>query len=446
MTAAFNDYIRQHWQDFSDLWRFKTIAAQNIGIDETSNWIVDQFKQLHADLVEKWTDQGGNPVIFAEFKADSPKTVLFYNHYDTQPADPVDQWHSDPFEPTVRDDTIFARGASDDKGELIFRLALLKYYQENGGLPVNVKFYVEGEEEIGSSHVIKYTKAHRDQLQADAVIWEGGGKNGQGKFSISGGLKGIACIQLSVTTAASDLHSSKAAYAESAAWRLVKALDSLRTDDGHICIDGIYDDVQPLNDSEKTILSQQYFDIDEVKKAEGLTAPLLTNHPLEALTNEPTINIEGITAGYQDAGVKTVLPRLASAKLDFRLSPSQEPTRIADLVAQQLQKNGFSDVQVKYLVGQPGYRSDPDHPFVKLVDRLAKESYGDSQTEYVLNSYGAGPAYAFGQLLQLPVLSFGIGNANSHEHGADENVKISDSVQATSLLNKILQEFGSHQD
>lgn len=445
MTAEFDNFIQQHWQDFSDLWRFKTIAAQGIGIEETSDYLVKQFQQLHADKVEKWTGQGGNPVIFAEFKADSPKTVLFYNHYDTQPAEPLDQWHSDPFEPTVKDGTIFVRGASDDKGELIFRLTLLKYYQEHGGLPVNVKFYVEGEEEIGSRHVIKYTQAHRDQLQADAVIWEGGAKNAQGKFAISGGLKGIACLQLTATTAATDLHSSKAAYAESAPWRLVKALNSLRGDRGHIQIAGIYDDVTPLSEQEKAILDQQDFDIDEIKQAEGLTAPLLTDQPLAALTNEPIINIEGITAGYQESGVKTVLPRKALAKLDFRLAPSQEPTRVADLVAQQLKQNGFADVKVEYLVGQPGYRSDPNHPFVQLVNRLAKAAYGDQQTEYVLNSYGAGPAYAFGDLLKLPVLSFGIGNANSHEHGADENVKISDAVQATSLLDQILQELGGRQ-
>ena len=443
MTASLTSYIRNHWQDFSDLWRIKTIAAQNIGIDETSDWIVRQFQQLQADRVEKWTDQGGNPVIFAEFQADSPKTVLFYNHYDTQPAEPLDQWHSDPFEPTVRDDSIYVRGASDDKGELIFRLALLKYYQEHGGLPVNVKFYVEGEEEIGSSHVIDYTQAHRDELQADAVIWEGGAKNAQDQLVISGGLRGIACLQLSVTTANADLHSSKASYAESAPWRLTKALSSLRNDqDGHIRVSGIYDDVKPLNDQEKEVLSKQHFAAEEIRQAEGLTRPLLTDQPLLSLTNEPTINIEGITAGYQDAGVKTVLPRTASAKLDFRLAPSQDPTRIAGLIRQQLQENGYDDIKVDYLVGQPGFRSNVNDPFVKLVTQTAAKLYGDDQYEYILNSYGAGPAYAFGRLLQLPVLSFGIGNANSRAHGADENVKISDAVQATSLVDQVLTEFG----
>ncbi|WP_295729358.1 M20/M25/M40 family metallo-hydrolase [uncultured Limosilactobacillus sp.] len=442
MTESLKEYLLNHWQDFSDLLRFKTIAAQNIGIHATSDWLVQQFQQLGADQVEKWTDQGGNPVVFANFQGKHDQTVLFYNHYDTQPAEPLDQWDTDPFEPTVHDGTLFARGVADDKGELIFRLTLLKYYQEHGGLPVNIKFYVEGEEEIGSSHVIKYTTAHQKELQADAVIWEGGAKNAAGQLAITGGLKGIACVELTVTTANADLHSSKAAYAESAPWRLTKALASLRDDStGEIKIAGIYDDVTALTPKESSFVEKLNFNAAKTAQAEGLSCPLLTKTPKQALANEPTINIEGLTAGYQEAGVKTVLPRLATAKLDFRLAPSQEPTRIPKLVRQQLVKNGFPDVKVKYLVGQPGFRSDIKHPFVQLVNKTAKQVYGNNGVEYVLNSAGAGPAYAFGRLLKLPVLGFGIGNANSRAHGANENVKLSDAVQAVTLLDQVLQQL-----
>lgn len=442
MTISIQDYALQHWQDFSDLLRFKTIAAQGLGIEETSDRIFDQFKQLGANNVEKWTDQGGNPVIFAEFHGQSDKTVLFYNHYDTQPAEPLDQWNSDPFEPTVKDGTLYARGSSDDKGELLFRLVLLKYYQENGGLPVNVKFYVEGEEEIGSSHVIKYTQAHQDQLQADAVIWEGGGKNAKGQLSITGGLRGISCVGLSVTTANSDLHSSKASYAESAPWRLTKALATLRDDTTNkILIDGIYDGVDQLSDEEKRLIDNLDFDPDEVAKAEGLTRPLLSKNPKLDLSNEPTINIEGITAGYQEEGVKTVTPRFASAKLDCRLAPSQDPTKVPDLVRKQLVKNGYEDIKVTYLVGQPGYRSDVTHPFVKLVTKNASQLYGQDGYQYVPNSFGAGPAYAFGRLLKLPVLGFGIGNANSRAHGANENIQLADATKTLTLVDRVLRQF-----
>lgn len=442
MTETIQEYALQHWTDFSDLFRFKTIAAQHIGIKETSDWIAKQFKQLGANNVEIWNDQGGNPVIFAKFKGNSDKTVLFYNHYDTQPAEPLDQWDTDPFKPTVKNDRLFVRGADDDKGELLFRLVYLKYCKEHGGLPVNVKFYVEGEEEIGSSHVIKYTQAHADQLNADAVIWEGGAKNADGKLSITGGLRGISCLELSVATANVDLHSSLASYAESAPWRLTKALATLRDDnDGKILIDGIYDDVDQLSDKEKSLLNKLSFDANKISKVNGLTRPLLTDHPLVALSNEPTITINGITSGYQEEGVKTVLPRFASAKLDFRLAPSQNPTRVPDLVRKQLAKNGFPDIKVKYLVGQPGYRSDVDHPFVKLVCDAASQVYGSDGYEYQLNSFGAGPAYAFGDLLKLPVVSFGLGNADSHVHGANENIRLSDAQQTLVTLDRLLKNF-----
>lgn len=255
-------------------------------------------------------------------------------------------------------------------------------------------------------------------------------------------MRGISCVELAVTTANADLHSSKASYAESAPWRLTKALASLRDDhSGKILIDGIYDDVDQLSPAEQELIEKLHFDPAQVTKNEGLTRPLLTKAPKQDLSNEPTINIEGITTGYQDAGVKTVLPRLATAKLDFRLAPSQDPTRVPELVQKQLIKNGFPDVKVKYLVGQPGYRSDVTDPFVQLVRQTAANIYGADGVEYVPNSFGAGPAYAFGRLLKLPVLGFGIGNANSRAHGANENIRLADAVKAVTLLNQVLQAF-----
>lgn len=183
------------------------------------------------------------------------------------------------------------------------------------------------------------------------------------------------------------------------------------------------------------------FDPDKVKEAEGLTRPLLSQNPKRDLSNEPTINIEGITAGYQEEGVKTVTPRFASAKLDFRLAPSQDPTKVPELVRQQLAKNGYEDIKVTYLVGQPGYRSDVTHPFVKLVAKNAADLYGQNGYQYVPNSFGAGPAYAFGRLLKLPVLGFGIGNANSRAHGANENIKLADAAKALTLVDRVLQQF-----
>ncbi len=208
--------------------KLPSISAQNQGITETADWLINQFSKLGAKRVEKWHDQGGNPIVFAEFEGQVDRTVLFYNHYDVQPPEPVAEWQTDPFEPTVRDGKLFARGTCDDKGELMSRLTLIKYFQEHGGLPVNLKFFVEGEEEIGSPHVDQSVIAHATDLAADVCIWEGGGKDEEENFQVTCGLKGIVSFDLHVQTAAVDLHSSLASYADNAAWRLVQALASLR--------------------------------------------------------------------------------------------------------------------------------------------------------------------------------------------------------------------------
>ncbi|MBD5069557.1 MAG: M20/M25/M40 family metallo-hydrolase [Lactobacillus sp.] len=435
-------YLTKNLADYYDFLRLKTIAAQNIGIEPTSAWLLEKFKQLGATRVEKWHDFGGNPVVFAEFNANKDKTVLFYNHYDTQPAEPLARWTSDPFEPVIREGKLFARGVSDDKGELIARLLLIQYLQAKGELPVNVKFFVEGEEEIGSAHINEYIAAHREKLNADVCIWEGGGKNEVEKFQITGGLRGIVAFEVTVETADYDLHSSLASYAESAPWRLVQGLASLRDVNGNILIADFYKDADQLTENEEKILQTNTFDQAEVQKTTGLKRPFLTADPKRALVNGATLTINGITTGYQETGVKTVLPRFASAKLDCRLTPNQDPKRIAKVIQAQLEKNGFADLKVRYIVGQKGFRTDLSSSYAQKAFAVAQKIYGADQVCYLPNASGAGPAYAFGDGLNLPVLSVGVGYAKSNDHGADENIRLSDFLQATNYLNELLHEFG----
>lgn len=218
---AIEQYALEHWADFKEYLEHPSISAQNTGIQETSDYLVRTFRELGANNVEKWDDQGGNPVVFAEFKGQSNRTVLFYNHYDVQPPEPLTEWQSDPFKPTVKGDHLVARGVCDDKGELMARLGVVKYFNEHGGLPMNLKFFVEGEEETGSQHVEKYVDAHQDQLKADACIWEGGGKNSADHFEVVAGVRGIVSFDVHVKTADADVHSSLASYVPNAAWRLV---------------------------------------------------------------------------------------------------------------------------------------------------------------------------------------------------------------------------------
>lgn len=434
-------YALDNLDNVTDYLRIPSISAQNKGINETNEWIMKQFKDLGAAKVEKWTDQGGNPVVFAEFNGKSDKTVLFYNHYDVQPPEPLDEWKTKPFEPTVVGDKLVARGVCDDKGELMSRLTVVKYFNEHGGIPVNLKFFVEGEEEIGSPDVDKYVRAHADQLQADVCIWEGGGKDESENFQIVCGAKGIASFNLHVKTAAADLHSSLASYADNAAWRLVQALASLRTPDNRVAVDGFYDDIEKLTPSEEKATQSMAFDADKVRANYGLTRPFVYNDPREELVNGATMTINGLNAGYTGDGVKTIIPKEASAKLDCRLAPNQDPQKIAGLISKQLEKNGYGDVQLDYLLGEDAFRSDLDHPFVKLNKKVADKVYTSEKVRLIPNMPGGGPMKQFADSVHAPIVMVGIHYSGSHPHSPNENIRLADYKQGTYFLARLLEEY-----
>ncbi|MDH5106534.1 M20/M25/M40 family metallo-hydrolase [Lentilactobacillus diolivorans] len=421
--------------------KIPSISAQNKGINETNEWLIKQFTDLGAAKVEKWTDQGGNPVIYAEFKGKSNKTVLFYNHYDVQPPEPLDEWRTKPFEPTIIDDKMFARGVCDDKGELMSRLTIVKYFNEHGGIPVNLKFFVEGEEEIGSPDVDNYVKAHADQLKADVCVWKGGGKDENDNFEIVCGAKGVVSFNLHVKTAAADLHSSLASYADNAAWRLVQALSSLRTPDNRIAVDGFYDDIQKLTPAEEKATQSMDFDAEKVKENYGLTRPFIYDDPREELVNGTTMTINGLNAGYTGEGVKTIIPKEATAKLDCRLAPNQQPKKIAKLISDQLVKNGFDDVKVDYLLGEDAARSDLEDPFIQLNVKVANDVYTSEKVRLIPNMPGGGPMKQFQDSVHVPIVMVGIHYAGSHPHSPNENIRLSDYKQGTYFLAKLLNDY-----
>ncbi|EJF00555.1 M20/M25/M40 family metallo-hydrolase [Liquorilactobacillus mali] len=441
MSKNIHNYAEMHLNDFLDYLAIPSVSAENKGIDEASDWLVKTFEQLGAKKSEKWEKEGQNPFVYAEFEGKSAKTVLFYNHYDVQPAQPLDEWKTEPFNPTFVEGKLVARGASDDKGELMARLVMVKWFQENGGLPVNLKFFVEGEEEIGSLHVDEAVREHAKELKADACIWEGGGKNSVGRFEVISGMKGIVSFDVEAVTADVDMHSSLACFAPNAAWRLVQGLATLKDKNGRITVDGFYDDVDDLTDLEKKAVAQMDFDEEKVKETFGLKRDFITDKPAYAFVNEPTMTINGLTSGYEGEGVKTVLPKYAKAKLDCRLVPGQDPEKMVKLVEAHLKKNGFADLKVTFNLGENAFRSDSDHAFVKLAMATAKKVYGDRQVKYVPNAAGGGPIECFGNVLKLPIVLVGVHNAASGAHAPNEHILVSDFSQGVEYLTELLQNF-----
>ncbi|UOF92757.1 M20/M25/M40 family metallo-hydrolase [Fodinisporobacter ferrooxydans] len=426
-----------------------SVSAQNRAIPETVRHVAQMIKGA-GGTVHVLDDLGGNPVIYGFFpageKGNRDKTLLYYNHYDVQPPEPYDEWESDPFEPAIRDGKLYARGVSDNKGDLVARLSAIKVLQElDGGLPCNVKFMIEGEEEIGSPNLAPYLTNYKELFRADACIWEFGHKDEKERVSMVAGVKGMAYLQFTCVGADVDMHSSVGAYVDNAAWRLVQALASMRSVDHKILVEGFYDGILPPTEAEMRAVKSLPFDQESVKSLYGLKRPLITEDkgqdPRAAMVFEPTMTICGIESGYYGKGSKTVLPKRTQAKIDCRLVPNQDPEHILHCVRTHLEKHGFMDVRVEMINGQRAYRSNYADPFVSLVVKTAQEAYG-SEVVLAPNAAGTGPMYEFGHQLQLPVVSTGVGWVNSRAHAPNESIRLYDFEQGIVYMAFLLEEFG----
>ena len=400
-----------------------SVSASGQGIRECSVLAGKLLADLGAE--PKTYDIGeGSPVVAGEIKSRSNpgKTILFYNHYDVQPPEPLDLWESPPFQPTIRDGRLYGRGVADDKGELVGRVSLVRAFLEaRGDVPCNFKFLFEGEEEIGSIHLHEYLKRYPDIFKADSVIWEFGGVDARERPNVVLGVKGIFYVQLSAKVATRDAHSSLGAVVENPAWRLVAALDSIKKRD-RILIPGWYDDVRPLTPEEKALVKQQPYDAPSVKKDLGIRefiGGMGVQEAKLALVGKPTCTICGLYSGYTGPGSKTVLPSEAFAKIDFRLVPDQDPDDLHRKLVKHLARQGFSDVKVTYSEGEKAKRTPHNAPIARAARDAAAEVYS-TRPVVTVSSAGTGPMYLF----EAPCVAIGGGSAFSHAHAPNENLRL----------------------
>jgi len=424
-----------------------SISAENLGLDEMAELCRQKMEEYGIEARLLPTD-GGPPVVYGEIKGAGDKTLLLYNHYDVQPVDPLELWESPPFEPSRRDGKLYARGVADDKGDIAIRLEAVRLWKElYGDLPITLKFIFEGEEESGSPHFYRFVEQNKDLLQADACMMEAGGLRSDGHPSLTPGVKGMLNLQLSVRTARNDAHSAMAAVAPSAAWRLLWALNSLKGPDGRIQIAGFYDNVRELNDLERTVIESNPSTEDAVRSALGIDTFLdnLSGYAWqERLYNGPTCNIEGFLTGYTGSGYKTVLPAVASAKVDFRLVPNQKPLDILEKLRLHLDAHGFADVGIDEVYGAEGPARTPlDDPFIQFLDALSAEFVGKS-TVVVPNNAGTAPMDAFVEVLKIPTaFTFGgSGYDGSQIHAPNEHIRIPDLATGIKFMLLVFSRFG----
>lgn len=442
-------YVDRNYQNFlSDLERLvrqPSVAAKNEGMRDCAELVFKMMEEvgIKAELLEL---PDSFPLVYGEIQSriNPKKTILFYNHYDVQPAEPLEMWETPPFEPSTRDGKIFGRGVADNKGNLVSRLKLVEsWLKVKGDVPCNFKFIVEGEEEIGSVHLNQYFERYGEKFECDGVVWEFGYLDETERPTITLGVKGILYVELEARGPVRDVHSAKAAVIDNPAWRLVRALNTLKDDRDHILIPGWYDDLKPFTKDDLKYLKAEPFDQKAIKEELGIGSFLKGIKGIEAkkaLAAKPTCTICGLVSGYTGPGSKTVLPSKALAKIDFRLALGQKPEVLLQRLKRHLKAKGYGDIVVSVYGMEEAARTPPGHPFVKAAVEAAEQEYRKPPIVKI-SSPGTGPMHIFHKSLKAPMICIGIGYAYSRQHSPNENIRIEDFVRGTKWVARTVDNF-----
>lgn len=422
-------YVDQHDQAFLtllvDYLRRPSISAYGEGIGEVAEYIADVMRKLGLNVNIMPT--AGWPMVFGEapIQPGAP-TVLLYGHYDVQPPDPLEAWTTPPFEPSVRDGRLYARGVGDNKGQHFAQLMALETLLAcRGRLPCNVKVLLEGEEEIGSPHMPEFIREHRDALRADLVIVSDGPVHESGRSIISFGVRGVLDLELRARGANQDVHSGNwGGVVPNPLWTLVHLLASMKNERGEVTIDGFYENVQPLNDLERAALAALPIDVAQVKQSldlQRLDEPQERGY-FERLSAWPTLTINGIHGGYGGPGSKTVLPHEAVAKCDIRLVEAQTAEEILAKVKAHVRRHAPEVSVISHGAMDPS-KTPLDSPYTELLCQAITAAQG-REPLFVPAMGGSLPNYAFTKT--LGILTFGVPYANPDEanHAPNENMEV----------------------
>jgi acetylornithine deacetylase/succinyl-diaminopimelate desuccinylase-like protein len=398
-------------------------------VRRAAQWTADAIGAAGLEHVQV-IDTPGHPVVYGDWlHAPGKPTILFYGHYDVQPVDPLHLWTTPPFEASVRDGEIYARGAADDKGQVFMHIKAVEAHLRNGGrLPVNIKFFIEGEEEIGSAHLDDFIRANRDLLRADVAVISDSPMFDRGVPSICYGLRGLAYFQIDMRGTTSDLHSGSFGGAvANPAFVLASVLSQMKDRSGHIKIPGFYDDVRPLSEDERAEWKKLPFS--ETRYRKDLGAPKLFGESgfstLERVWARPTFEVNGLLSGFTGEGAKTVLPAVSMAKVSMRLVPDQEPHKIGDLFEAYLKKVTPKTVTwtLTRLHGGRPWMAAFDNPYVRAAGRAIEKGFG--KTPVFSREGGSIPVVSTIQLeLGIPSVLFGVGLPDENAHAPNEKLDL----------------------
>ena len=444
------DFIEAHGERYlgwlEEACSIPSLADDHDGLSRMADWCEQRLDELGA--TSERLSYGTAPAALLARLGSGERTLLVYDHYDVQPVDPVELWASPPFAPEVRDGVFYARGAADNKGDLVARLAGIDALQQvSGGIPVKLRFLIEGEEETGSRNFEALVSRHGDRLGADGCVWEGAGLDHAGRPELVFGAKGLAYVELVHKGLNDDQHSAAAVIAPSPVWHLIEALATLRSSDGRVLIDGFYDDAVPCSQEDEESLATLEWDEEAERERLGIDSFVGGDTGLELLKRmffEGTCNIAGIVAGFTLPGTsKTVLPKEAMAKIDMRLVPNQDPEDIVAKLRRHLDHRGFGDISILSYSMQHPARS-PSGSLVGRAAVAAAEKVYDKPPAVSPLMIGTGPMYPIAHTLGIPTVSpAGVCRPESNIHAPNENVRVGDFFNAIEYSATWLQTFAA---
>jgi acetylornithine deacetylase/succinyl-diaminopimelate desuccinylase-like protein len=436
-----------HLEDFYTFLRFPSVSTDDSyaeKLTECGHWLVEKLTAV--GLEAKLVPTPGHPVVWARNKHQKGRrTVLVYGHYDVQPADPLELWDSPPFEPVLKDGYVYARGATDNKGQILSHiLGVQETIEKQSDLPVNLHFVIEGEEEIGSGNLGNFLHQNKDALRCDVVVVSDTGMIAPRVPTLSYGLRGVAALELKVRGPKMDLHSGIYGGAvANPATALARLLATLHDRDGHVAISGFYDKVAPLQDWEREAWRKLPIHADkEVLKETG--APALFGevgfNTLERIWGRPTAEINGIGGGYQGQGTKTVIPREAMAKLTFRLVPDQKADEIIELAKKHLEKNLPPGVTLEMSGGHngPWYVTDPNGKYGQAAQRALHKAF-DAEVALIREGGSIPIVSDFREILGVETLLLGLALPGCRAHSPNENFPL-ENLDAGIRMNKAVLE------
>ena len=450
--SALDRYVADHlaaWTDeLADLCRFPSEQGNTEALRGAARWTADRLARLGAtvDGVELPGQPDVPPLVVGEIGA-GPRTVNAVQHYDVQPAVPLELWTSPPYEPAVRDGRLYARGATDNKGELMPRIwAVEAYLATIGPLPCRIRFLVEGEEEYGSAHLDALLDQRPGIRLVEGALIEGGGSDALGRPEIVGGVRGIVVIELVCRTIAYDAHSSLATVLPSAPVRLARALASMYRDDGTPAVEGLDAGVRPPSQAQLAIVDATPVDtLDEIRsefQPERFIGGLDGTAAIRAMTFAPTLNIQGLWSGFTGPGDKTITPAEAHARLDIRIVPDQEPAVIVAAVRDHLAAAGFGDIELITEEGERAYWTGADDPMLDAAARASEAIFGKPSVRFV-SMPGVAPMWQVCGRDAIPMTSLGGGTYDCRAHAPDENVRLDAAADAVRITARFLDEFAA---